>query len=63
MDDVKEMEKIVPLITCEISLCQYLCELVCGVDTLDLNLWIQIHSVKQQLGGFWVRASLWDVGL
>ena len=54
------MEKIVLLITCAISLCQYLCELVCGVDILDLNLWIQIHSVKQQICGFWLRVSLLD---
>ena len=37
MEDVKQMEKIVPLITCENSLCQSLSELVCGVDILDLN--------------------------
>ena len=32
MADVKQMEKIVPLITCEIALCQKVCELVFGVD-------------------------------
>ena len=47
MADVGQMEKIVPLITCEIVLCQYVCELVFGVDTFDLNLWIEIDSVKQ----------------
>ena len=41
------MEKIVPLITCEIALCQNVRELVFGVDTFDLNLWIQTDSVKQ----------------
>ena len=60
MEDVKQMEKIVPLITCETSLCQSLCELVCGVDILDLNLLIQIDSVKQQKCGFWIRVSLRD---
>ena len=38
--DVKQMEKIVPLITCGIALCQY----VCGVDIFDLNLWIQLNN-------------------
>ena len=32
--------------SCEISLCQYVCELVFGVDVFDLNLWIKIDSVK-----------------
>ena len=49
MADVTQKEKIVPLITCEISLCQHVCELVFGVDILGLNLWIQIDSVKQPL--------------
>ena len=40
------MKKIVPLITCDIPFCQYVCELVFGVDVLDLNLRIQINSVK-----------------
>ena len=60
MEDVKQMEKIVTLITCENSLCQSLSELVCGVDILDLNLSIQIDSVKQQKCGFWIRVSLRD---
>ena len=38
------MEKIVLLITCEISLCHNVCELVLGVDVSDLNHWIQIDS-------------------
>ena len=61
MADVRQMGKIVPLTTRVISLCQYVCELVFGVDVLDLNLWIQINSVKeQQLCGFWIRVSLFD---
>ena len=47
MADVKQMDKMIPLITCEIALCQYVCEMVFGVDIIDLNLWIQIDSVKQ----------------
>ena len=44
--DVKHMEKIVPLITCQIALCQFVCELVFGVDIFDLDLWVQTDSVK-----------------
>ena len=47
MADAKQMEKLVSLITCELALCQNVCELVLGVDIFDLNLWIQINSVKQ----------------
>ena len=46
MADVTQMEKIVPLITCESALSQYVCELVFGVTIFDLNLRIQIDSVK-----------------
>ena len=38
MADVEQMKKIVPLITCEVPSCQYICELVFGLDVLDLNL-------------------------
>ena len=47
MTDVEQMKKIVPLIACEIPFCHYVCKLVFGVDILDLNLGIQINSVKQ----------------
>ena len=49
MADVKQMENIVPLITCTCSLCQYVYELVFGVDIFGLNLWIQFNSVKQPI--------------
>ena len=39
-------KKIVPFISCEISLCQYVCELVFGVNVLDLDLGVQIDSIK-----------------
>ena len=35
---LKRTEKIVTLITCEIALCQYVCELVFGVGVFDLDL-------------------------
>ena len=47
MADDKQIEKIVPLITCEIPFCQYVCKLVFGVDMLDLNFGVQVDSVKQ----------------
>ena len=37
MADVKQMKKIIPLITCDITLRQYVCELVFGVDIFDLD--------------------------
>ena len=49
MADVKQIKKIVPLIACEIPFCQYVCKLVFGVDILDLNLEVQINSVKQPI--------------
>ena len=49
MDDVEQMKKNVPLITCEITFGQYDCELMFGVDVPDLNLWIQINLIKQPI--------------
>ena len=44
--DIEQMEKIVPPITCEIALCQYVCELVSGVNIFDLDLGFRVDSVK-----------------
>ena len=49
MADVEQMKKIVPLITCEITYGQYVCELIFGVDVPYLNLWIQINPIKQPI--------------
>ena len=38
MADVEQTQKKIPLITCEISLCQYVFELVFGVNIFDLDL-------------------------
>ena len=43
MANVEQTQKMVPLITCEISLCQYVCELV------DLDLGVRIDSIKQPI--------------
>ena len=42
-------KKMIPFITCEISLCQYVCELVLGVNVFDLDLGVQIDSIKQPI--------------
>ena len=49
MADVKQIKKMVPFIACKIPFCQYVCKLVFGVDTLDLNFGVQIDSVKQPI--------------
>ena len=49
MADVEQTQKMIPFITCEISLCQYACELVLGVNVFDLDLGIQIDSIKQPI--------------
>ena len=47
MDDIKQMKKIVPLITCEISFSQQICELVFGINVSNMNFRININPVKQ----------------
>ena len=47
--DIEEMEKIIAFITCAIALCQYVCELVFGVNVFDLDLGVQIDSIKQPI--------------
>ena len=47
MADVEQTQKVILYITCEISLGQYVCELVFGVNVFDLDLGVQIDSIKQ----------------
>ena len=49
MADVEQTQEMIPFITCEISLCQYVCELVLGVDALDLDFGFQINSIIQPI--------------
>ena len=42
-------KKMIPFITCEISLSQHVCELPLGVNVFDLDLGIQIDSIKQPI--------------
>ena len=64
MAHVKQKEKIVPLTTCEIILCQYVCELVFGVEIFDLKLQIQIdsveHPVKRKSVGSGYMSHCWN---
>ena len=54
MADIEQMKKIVPLIMCEISCSQHICELVFGVNVTDLDFGVQINPVNSQ-----PRATLW----
>ena len=47
--ELNKHNKMIPLIMCEISLCQYVCELVLGVDVLDLDLGVQKNSIEQPI--------------
>ena len=49
MANVQQIQQMIPFITCEIPLCQDVCELVFGVDVFDLDLWVQINSIEQQI--------------
>ena len=44
MDDVEQMKKIVPFVTCEITFCQYVCELMFGIIVSNLNFKIKIED-------------------
>ena len=46
MADVEQTQKMIPFMTCEISLCQYVCELVLGVNVFDLDLGVQKQPIK-----------------
>ena len=49
MANSKQIQQVIPLMTCEISLGQNVCELVFGVDVFDLDFGIQINSTKQPI--------------
>ena len=49
MADVEQTQKMIPFITCEISFCQYVCELVLGVTIFDLDFGVQINSIEQPI--------------
>ena len=49
MADAEQTQKMVPLITCETSLCYYVCELVFSVNIFDLDFGVQNDSIKQPM--------------
>ena len=49
MANVKQTQKMIPFVTCEISLGEHVCELVFGVNVLDLDYWVQIDSIEQPI--------------
>ena len=49
MANAKQTQEMIPFITCEFSLGQYVCELVFGVDVCDLDFGVQITSNKQPI--------------
>ena len=40
---------MIPLITCETTLGQYVCKLVFGINIFDLDLRVQVDSVKRPI--------------
>ena len=49
--EMADVTKQIQKITCETPCCQYVCHLVFGVNVPDLNLRIQIDSVRQPIKG------------
>ena len=49
MANFKQNQQMIPFITCEIPLCQDVCNLVLGGDVFDLDLGIQINSIEQPI--------------
>ena len=49
MADAEQTQKMIPFITCEVSLGQYVCELVFDVSVFDLILRVQIDSIEQPI--------------
>ena len=46
---VKQTRKMIPFVTCEISLGQHVCELVFDVNVFDLDFGVQIDSIEQPI--------------
>ena len=63
MADVEQSKKVIPFVTCEVSFGQSVCDLVFGVTSPNLNLGVQIDSVKQPIKrnsvGSWHMSHCW----
>ena len=49
MADGEQMKKIVPFVTCEVTVGQIVCELMFGINESNLNFRIKINPVKQPI--------------
>ena len=49
MANIKQVQQMIPFITCEIPLCQDVCKLILGVDVFDLDLGVKINSIEQPI--------------
>ena len=49
MATVKQTQKMIPFIACEIPFGQDVCELVFGVNVFDLDFGVQINSIEQPI--------------
>ena len=67
MADVKQIQQMIPHITCEISFNQHVCELVFGVNVTEFEFWCSHNPVKRTIQsnsvGSVKHASLWDFDL
>ena len=64
MANVKQIQQMIPFITCEVSLGQYVCELVFGVNALDLDFGSKlIRSNNQSSATLSVLETCLIVGL
>ena len=49
MANIEQSQQMIPFITCEIPLCQDVCELILGVNVFDLDFWVKINPIKQPI--------------
>ena len=57
MANVKQIQQMIPLITCKIPFGQNVSELVFGVDVLDWDFWVQVDSIEQPIKSNSVRSG------
>ena len=62
MAKVKQIQQMIPLITCKIPFGQNVSELVFGVDVFDLDFGIQINPNNQSRATLWVLETCLIVG-
>ena len=60
MANVKQTQKMIPLITCEIPLGQYVCDMVLGVNVFAIEQTIKSNSVGSGYTSHCRASSLYD---